>query len=85
ETSNPMMGIQMLLNLNQENPENVLVLMTLARQAIRTNQLEKASERLLKVLEVEKENQEAACLLVDVYTQLEKSNEIQTYKDICQS
>jgi len=85
ETQNPMMGIQMLRNLNQENPDNVLVLMTLARQSIRTNQLERASERLLKVLEIEKGNKEAACLLTDIYTQLQQNDKIQTYKSICQS
>jgi len=85
ETENPMNGIQMLRNLNQENPQNVLVLMTLARQAIRTNQLERASERLLKILEVEETNKEAACLLVDIYTQLQQNDKVQTYKSICQS
>ncbi|MEM8525162.1 MAG: hypothetical protein AAGG68_10980 [Bacteroidota bacterium] len=85
ETQNPMTGIQMLRNLNQENPNNVLVLMTLARQAIRTNQLERASERLLKILSIESENKEAACLLADIYTQLQQTDKIQQYKSICQS
>ncbi|MEM9887252.1 MAG: hypothetical protein AAF849_15270 [Bacteroidota bacterium] len=83
ETQNPMQGIQMLRNLNQQYPESVLVLMTLGRQALRTNQLERAGERFTKVLTIEPNNREAACALADIYTQLKRQFEAQQYIDLC--
>jgi Flp pilus assembly protein TadD len=64
---NPMKGIQMLLDLNQKDPNNVLVLNTLGRLAIRTGQYDKAVERLQKANELAPENVNTVCLLAQAY------------------
>ena len=63
----PMKGIQMLLGLNQQNPENVLVLNNLGRLAIRTRQYDRAIQRLEKALSIESGNQTTICLLAQAY------------------
>lgn len=65
----PMKGIQMLLGLNRQNPNNVLVLNNLGRLAIRTGQFDRALERLEKALSLEPDNQDTACLLAQAYQQ----------------
>lgn len=64
---NPMKGIQMLLGLSKENPEESLVQTTLARLAIKTGQFDKAIKRLDSVLEKDKLNRLAPCLLAKAY------------------
>ncbi len=64
---NPMKGILMLRDYNKEAPENVLVLTTLARLAIQTNQFDKAVERLNTAIRVEPDNKKANCLMVQAY------------------
>jgi len=64
---NPMKGILMLRDYNKEAPENVLVLTTLARLAIQTNQFDKAVERLNTAIRVEPNNKKANCLMVEAY------------------
>lgn len=59
----PMQGINMLRELNQQYPDNVIVLNQLARLAIRTGQYDKAIERLEKALKVEPENPNTNCLM----------------------
>ncbi|MEM1327807.1 MAG: hypothetical protein AAGI23_17730 [Bacteroidota bacterium] len=83
DTEAPMMGIQMLLRLNQEDPENVLVLRTLGEQAIRSGQLDKALERFLQVLSIEPDNNQANCAVADLYQQLEQPQQAQLYADKC--
>ncbi len=70
---NPMRGVQMLLDLNQKEPENVFVLLALARLAIRTGQYERAATRLETIIELEPANAQAICLLADVYQNLDRS------------
>ncbi len=70
--SNPMQGIQMLLKLNKEEPDNTSVLLTLARFGMQTNQFEKVEARLQKVLSLEPNNKTANCMMVDVLTKLDK-------------
>lgn len=67
---NPMKGILMLREYNEQAPENVLVLTTLARLAIQTNQIDKAIERLNTALRVEPDNKKVNCLLVQAYDRL---------------
>ena len=74
--SNPMKGIQMLLQLNQKYPENVEVLLQLGKLGLQTNQFEKATERFLKVLEIDPDNNEANCILAQLYK--EQGNETQS-------
>lgn len=68
---NPMKGIQMLLQLNQDEPENVLVLGTLARLAIQTGQYDRAEERLLKAVSLQADDPTINCLLVRLYQEME--------------
>jgi tetratricopeptide (TPR) repeat protein len=66
-SDNPMKGVLMLRELNQKAPDNVLVLNTLARLAIRTGQYGRAVERLEQALEKEPDNIATACLLAQAY------------------
>jgi uncharacterized protein HemY len=78
-----MKGIQMLLQLNQEAPEDVLVLVTLGRLAIQTGQFDRAEVRLLKALEVEPQNVGAICLLARVYQELGNTAKAADYQRQC--
>jgi len=64
----PMKGIQMMLALNRENPENVTVIKTLARLGLQTGQYEKVLARLTKAKSLAPNDSEIDCLLVKVYT-----------------
>lgn len=64
---NPMRGILMLRELNDAHPNNVLVMNTLARLAIKTGQFDRAIQRLETSLELEPENQNTICLLAAAY------------------
>lgn len=83
ETENPMTGVQMLLQMNRENPENTLVLNTLGDQSLRSNQLDKAEQRYLSVLALESNNQRAICALVEVYNRMQQPTKAQLYQDRC--
>ena len=67
-----MQGIQMLLKLNKENPDDTGVLLTLARFGMQTNQFEKVEGRLQKVLALEPNNRAANCMMADVLAKLNK-------------
>lgn len=64
---NPMRGILMLRELNDAHPNNVLVMNTLARLAIRTGQFDRAIQRLERSMELDAENQVTVCLLAAAY------------------
>lgn len=80
---NPMKGILLLRELNGQYPENVNVLNQLARLAIKTNQLDKALERLTKAVELDPENKTSACLLAEVYAMKNETEKSEKYKIIC--
>ncbi|MDH3648578.1 MAG: hypothetical protein OEQ53_02790 [Saprospiraceae bacterium] len=80
---NPMQGIQMLLQLNENFPDNVLVLTTLGRLAIETKQWDRARERLEHAVEIESDNTRAICLLAEVYQQTGDERSAQL-KDKCE-
>ena len=80
---NPMKGILMLVGYNQEAPENVLILTTLARLAIQTNQFDKAIERLNTAVRLEPENKKANCLLVQAYDGLGNKEKAAQYAAKC--
>ncbi|MCB0634360.1 MAG: tetratricopeptide repeat protein [Lewinella sp.] len=63
----PMRGILMLRELNEAHPNNVLVMNTLARLAIKTGQFDRAIERLERSLELDADNQVTVCLLAAAY------------------
>lgn len=64
---NPMKGILMLRALNEQQPDNVLVLNTLARLALKTNQFDRAVERLEQSYSIEPQNPNTVCLLAQAY------------------
>lgn len=80
---NPMKGVQMLLRLNENNPEDVLVLNALARLAIKTGQWDRAKARLEKSESIESENSTTICLLAEVYQQL-NDKRASAVKDKCE-
>src|SRR5690606_28169381 len=60
---NPMKGIQLLLDLNQDDPENSSVLYHLARLGMRTGQYDKAQERLERALSLRPDDRRLNCLM----------------------
>lgn len=78
---NPMKGILMLLDLNKRKPDNVGVLMALAKFGLQTNQLDKVQLRLEKVLSLEPNNTRANCMMAEV---LEKKGNLALSKDFKQ-
>ncbi len=81
--ANPMKGILMLRDLNQQAPENVLVLTTLGRLSIRTGQFAKAVERLENAVQLEPDNKKANCLLVEAYDGLNNKEKAAEYAAKC--
>lgn len=81
---NPMKGILMLRELEQQYPENARVYTTLAQLAIKTNQWEKAAERLEKAVELAPDNPDAVCNLARVYETLKRMDEAAPLAARCQ-
>ena len=63
DQDNPMKGVLMLLDLDKKNPNEPQVLNTLAYYGLQTGQVDKAEQRLKKVLELDENNQRAICLM----------------------
>lgn len=82
-SDNPMQGIMMLRELNQQYPDNVEVLNQLGSLAIQTNQLDKAMERLEKAIALDPNNTTTICLLADVYTQKGLDEKAKTFVSKC--
>lgn len=66
-TSQPMQGIQLLLGITREEPDNIQANLMLGQLSIRSGQMDKAEERFEKVLTIEPENTEALYFLAEVY------------------
>jgi tetratricopeptide (TPR) repeat protein len=64
---NPMKGILMLRDLDTKNPSNPQILFQLAKLAMRTNQYDRAIQRLEQILKISPKSPEAVCLLSDAY------------------
>jgi tetratricopeptide (TPR) repeat protein len=64
---NPMKGILILRELDQKYPNNPLVLVTLAKNAIRTGQYDKAVTRLENAFKVSPSDNSIICLLAQAY------------------
>ena len=82
---NPMKGILQLLELNKQAPDNVSILVNLARLGTQTGQYDKAAGRLERAVALEPDNLRANCLLAEVYTQLQRSDEAAAYGQRCRS
>lgn len=81
----PMKGILMLRELNQQEPDNVLVLNSLARLAIKTGQFDRAKERLERVVTLESNNVNAVCMLSQVYTELKETDKATEFTKRCET
>lgn len=81
---NPMKGILLLRELEQQYPSNARVYTTLAQLAIKTNQWEKAAERLEKAVELAPNNPDAICNLARVYETLKRMDEAAPFAARCQ-
>lgn len=79
----PMKGILMLRELNQQQPNNVLVLNSLAQLAIKTGQMDRAKERLEQAIALEPQNVNTICLLAQVYQALGETEKAQHFSDQC--
>jgi len=79
----PMEGIMMLRKLNEDHPESVKVINQLARLAIRTNQFDKAIERLLVAVGIDSENNTSNCLLAQAYQAKNDAANAQKYAVKC--
>lgn len=76
---NPMKGIQMLLEMNKNEPDNIAVINLLGHLAIKTGQYDKAIERLEKSYQLDPKNAQTPCLLSMAYEgagQHEKAHEL---------
>lgn len=79
----PMQGIQMLLKLNENYPENVQVLNQLARLGLRTGQFDKAIQRLQKALSIEPDNTTSICLIAQAYENSGQAILAKEFQDKC--
>jgi len=79
----PMEGIMMLRKLNEDNPKNVKIINQLAKLAIRTNQIDRAIERLLIAVGIDSENNTSNCLLAQAYEAKNDAANAQKYAAKC--
>lgn len=68
--NNPMKGIMMLRELNEEHPESVKVILQLARLSLVTNQYDNAIKRLKEAENLDSNNKTTICLLAQTYRKL---------------
>ncbi len=80
---NPMKGILMLRDLEKEYPTEPKVYITLAQLAIKTNQLDRAAERLKMADDLAPGNPDVVCPLAKVYENLGRSGEADIYSRKC--
>lgn len=80
---NPMQGILMLRELNTKYPENISVINQLARLAIKTNQIDRALERLNQALKLDPKNKTTNCLLAEVYEIKGDAAQSREFKEKC--
>lgn len=80
---NPMKGILMLVDLNKQNPDNIPVLMNLARLSMQTGQYEKGVERLTKVIELRPSLIQAHCMVAECYKQLGNGKQAEVHSLQC--
>jgi len=69
QTQNPMLGIQMLKEIEKTDSANPLLHLQLAEFSLRSNQLDKAIQRYKKVLELDSSRIEVYAYLSEIYLQ----------------
>lgn len=82
-SDNPMKGILMLRQLLEANPQEVKVINQLARLGLRTNQVDKAVNRLETAIAIEPQNRTTICLLAQAYKAAGRQEESDKYSAIC--
>lgn len=80
---NPMQGIMLLIELSKKYPEYLPVQITLSQLAIQTGQWDKAYDRLKKILQVQPDNPDANCLILEVIRQSNRNENQDPYKRYC--
>lgn len=80
---NPMKGIQSLLSLQREHPDNTSVLFHLARYGMQTGQYDRAIERLESALEINPSEQRVICLLEQAYRETGDLELSRKYGELC--
>lgn len=80
---NPMKGVLMLRTLNQEEPNNVLVLNALGRLSIRTGQFDNAVKRLNAALKTDPQNATTICLLAQAYEGTGNAEQATVFAEQC--
>ncbi len=80
---NPMKGILMLRELEKDYPDEPQVYVTLAQLAIKTNQLDRAAERLLRADQLRPGDPDIVCPLARVYENLGRTGEADIYARKC--
>lgn len=83
DPENPMVGVQMLLDMNKKHPENTTILLTLARFGMQTGQYDRVIDKANKVLEQDPENTSAKCFLAQAYKGLGQEQLAAEYADFC--
>ena len=79
----PMKGIGILKALEGKNPDNISVLLALSRLSIQSGQLDKAKERLKKVVQLDPQNTEALYFLAITEAQLGHTEEAIRLFELC--
>lgn len=80
---NPMKGIQMLLKLQEEQPEYIGAKIALVRLAIKTAQYERALERLNQASDIDPDDPRLPCLYFQVHQALGNAEEAAKYEIDC--
>ncbi|MDQ6608789.1 MAG: tetratricopeptide repeat protein [Bacteroidota bacterium] len=77
----PMTGIAMIMEVVEKDSTNVFAQLTLAEASLLSGQLDKAVERLKKVVHLQPHNLKATLLLADTYEKMDKKEDaVQWYK-----
>lgn len=79
----PMKGVAILKELENKHPNDINILMSLGRLSIQSGQLDKAKERLKKILTLEPQNREAIYFLAITEAQLGHTEEAIRLFELC--
>lgn len=82
-SDNPMKGVMMMRELGDKHPNDVLVLKSLARLALKTGQFEKAAARLEKAFSLDAKDADIACLLAETYAGLNNTSKTKEFETLC--
>lgn len=79
----PMKGVLMLRDLQTKYPENVTILNSLANLALKTNQFDRALQRLKQAEAIEPENPATLCMLAKAYEGMGDQKNATLYQQKC--